>query len=233
MHFEIIRQWLWVCDNTHPDCHSSNGSSQGMPTRVIDAGYDGDENVRLWETGPHDKERYVALSHPWGGPPHFTTTIHNVGQHRQGISLATLPATFRDAIYTTRALGIRYLWIDSICIINGLEGDFHTQAQQMESVFSLAHCVLAASRAHSQADGFLQARHHRDYVSLTHGELPYYICEYIDDFDRDVLRGHLNRRGWILQEHALARRTVFFTETQTYFECGDGVRCETLAKMTK
>jgi hypothetical protein len=62
---------------------------------------------------------------------------------------------------------------------------------------------------------------------------PFFICENIDDFDRHVLNGHLNKRGWVLQEHALAHRTIFFTEHQTYFECGDGVRCETLTKMSK
>ncbi|KAJ9138333.1 Serine/threonine-protein kinase par-4 [Pleurostoma richardsiae] len=61
---------------------------------------------------------------------------------------------------------------------------------------------------------------------------PFYICENIDDFNLHVLNGRLNKRGWVLQQHALARRTIFFTEHQTYFECGDGVRCETLTKMS-
>jgi hypothetical protein len=48
-----------------------------------------------------------------------------------------------------------------------------------------------------------------------------------------VLGGELHSRGWVLQEHALARRTLFFTEHQTYFECGNGVRCETSTKLSK
>jgi hypothetical protein len=60
-----------------------------------------------------------------------------------------------------------------------------------------------------------------------------YVCESIDNFKEHVLDGALNRRGWVLQEHALARRTVFFTTHQTYFECGRGVRCETMTKMSK
>jgi hypothetical protein len=52
-----------------------------------------------------------------------------------------------------------------------------------------------------------------------------------NDFNRDVVLSPLNRRGWVLQEHALARRTIFFTENQMYWECGDGVRCETLGKL--
>ncbi|KAK0723404.1 hypothetical protein B0T26DRAFT_674977 [Lasiosphaeria miniovina] len=231
-HFEIIRQWLWFCDENHSDCRSS-ASIRCMPTRVIDVGHEGDRYVSLWETGPQDKEQYVALSHPWGHEPHFVTDVQNLEQHKQGIMLSRLPATFRDAIHTTRALRIRYLWIDSICIIQGPGGDFHVQAKQMETVFSSAYCVLAASRAHNQVDGFLLPRRQRDYVALAEADgSPFYVCENIDDFSTDVLNGHLNKRGWVLQEHALARRTVFFTQGQTYFECGDGVRCETLTKMS-
>ncbi|KAK3380589.1 hypothetical protein B0T24DRAFT_571473 [Lasiosphaeria ovina] len=231
-HFEIIRQWLWFCEENHSDCRSS-ASIRCMPTRVIDVGHEGDKYVSLWETGPQDKEQYIALSHPWGHEPHFVTDVQNLEQHKQGILLSRLPATFQDAIHTTRALRIRYLWIDSICIIQGPGGDFDVQANQMETVFSSAYCVLAASRAHNQVDGFLLPRRQRDYVALAEADgSPFYICENIDDFSTDVLNGHLNKRGWVLQEHALARRTVFFTQGQTYYECGDGVRCETLTKMS-
>jgi hypothetical protein len=60
-----------------------------------------------------------------------------------------------------------------------------------------------------------------------------YVCDAIDDFNRDVENGQLNRRGWVLQERALARRTIYFADRQTYWECGQGVRCETLTKMNK
>lgn len=104
----------------------------------------------------------------------------------------------------------------------------------MEDVFSSAYCVLAASRATGQHDGFLKPRIPRSFVTFKRGsEMPFYVCDAIDDFDQDVLQGSLNRRGWVLQERALATRTVFFTETQTYFECGEGIRCETLTKMHK
>ncbi|KAF3041971.1 hypothetical protein E8E12_009261 [Didymella heteroderae] len=132
----------------------------------------------------------------------------------------------------TRALGIRYLWIDSICIIQGKDGDFSDEAKNMEKVFSGAHCVLAASRATNQHDGFLGRRTSRRYITFKRPkEQPYYICEPIDHFSRDVIEGSLNQRGWVLQERALARRTIYFAENQTYFECGNGIRCETLASM--
>lgn len=104
----------------------------------------------------------------------------------------------------------------------------------MEDVFSSAYCVLAASSANGQSDGFLKPREDRKFLTfLREGLPPVYICQFIDDFAQHVLEGPLNKRGWVLQERALARRTIYFTDTQTYWECGDGVRCETLTKMNK
>jgi hypothetical protein len=55
----------------------------------------------------------------------------------------------------------------------------------------------------------------------------------MNDFKTHVLEGRLNKRRWVLQERALAHRTIFFTDRQTYWECGEGVKCETLTKMDK
>lgn len=233
-----MRQWLRLCDNnnSHSKCHDFSNCSTGYsPTRLIDVGREGDEFVRLCEPDLSQVVSYIALSHPWGEKPHFVTNVNNLPQHMKGIKLHELPRTFLDAVCTTRALEKRYLWIDSMCIIQGDGGDFHIQASQMESVFSSAYCVLAASRARNQRDGFLGPRRERSYVTMTGGPDgdPYYICENIDDFNLHVLDGHLNTRGWVFQEHALARRTIFFTDYQTYFECGEGVRCETLTNMAK
>ncbi|KAI1262704.1 heterokaryon incompatibility protein-domain-containing protein [Xylariaceae sp. FL1019] len=206
-----------------------------MPTRLLDVGVDEDNLVRLYEPSAGEDGEYIALSHPWGRGPHLVTDKDNLERFkRNGIKMSIPPGTFRDAVITTRELGKRYLWIDSLCIVQGPGGDFEAQAGRMETVFSSAYCVLAATQAHNQRDGFLQSRTERDYVTLRtrNNAGTFYVCENIDDFNGDVLEGHLNRRGWVLQEHALARRTIFFAGKQTYYECGDGVRCETLTKVT-
>jgi hypothetical protein len=145
-----------------------------------------------------------------------------------------LPHTFRDAIVTTRELGQRYLWIDSLCILQGTGGDFSSEAKRMQEYYSGAYCVLAASRAKMQWSGFLQQRDRRGVVTYKReGEAPFHVCDMIDNFNDHVIESNLGKRGWVMQERALAKRTVFFAEKQTYFECGDGVRCETMTKMRK
>jgi hypothetical protein len=215
-----------------------------LPTRLIDVGSLQNPILRLVETR-HDtvlSPHYIALSHPWGNTDAYKAFVTLRNDHsKDGRDLAKfkvsipyddLPKTFRHAVDCTRNLDIRYLWIDSICIIQGQHGDFADEAKRMEDVYSGAYCVIAASRAGDQRDGFLGARPKRQYVTFQ-PEKPFYVCQIIDRFNEDVIMGPLNQRGWVLQERALARRTIYFTENQTYFECGNGVRCETLTKLHK
>ncbi|VUC30666.1 unnamed protein product, partial [Clonostachys rosea] len=203
-----------------------------MPTRVIDVGIEGDHSVHLLET-QGAQGSWVALSHQWGTTKRFCTYPEDKVKYMRGIAYEHLPATFKDAVKITRALGCRYLWIDSLCIIQGPGGDFSSEAKRMEQVYSGAYCVLATSRAPGHHAGFLQGREPRDVVALKgKGQSgPFYLSQNFDDFDLHVLKGPLNQRGWVLQEHALARRTIYFTDHQMYFECGQGVRCETMSRI--
>ncbi|CAM1502343.1 Fc.00g043270.m01.CDS01 [Cosmosporella sp. VM-42] len=193
-HFEVMRQWLILCNEKHPNCRSNALDSsvrtrevRRLPTRLINVGNDGDKTVRVWETCQADSIEYIALSHPWGNGPYFSTTLDNYDKHKLGINIENLPLTFRDAVTTTRALGVQHLWIDSICILQGPGGDFNNEAKRMESVFSQAYCVIAASRSTGHFDGFLQARKERKYVTVRRDNRElFYVCENIDDFNKHV-----------------------------------------------
>ncbi|KAF3766598.1 HET-domain-containing protein, partial [Cryphonectria parasitica EP155] len=229
-YFEIMRQWLIDCDHNHPKCRRS--SARDLPTRLIYVGTLVNPSLSLYETQPRDNMRYSALSHPWGKPPHFCTFPSTIDNHKKGIDFYDLPLTFRNAITVTRELNLQYLWIDSICIIQGPDGDFENEATRMEAVFSNAYCVLAACSVLGQGDSFLNERKKRKNISLKYeGKPAIFVCEFMDNFNQDVLESNLSQRGWVLQERALARRTIYFTDKQTYWECGGGVRCETMARM--
>ena len=245
LHLELLRGWLEHFDNEHwkdPKCKPSRfkksaaGSIIKPPTRLIDVGTAADRTVKLQEMKDDEGGDWIALSYQWGSPPHFSTTRRNISDMHAGVEVEKLPQTFRDAITITRALERRFLWIDSICIIQGLDGDFESEARTMEDVYNGAYCVLAACCAEGQTSGFLTPRMTRHQVTLdsqhqNHGAIN--VCQMIDDFDKHVLNGDLAKRGWVLQEHALARRTIFFTKYQTYWECGHGIRCETMATLSK
>ncbi|KAF7540977.1 hypothetical protein G7054_g964 [Neopestalotiopsis clavispora] len=231
-HFGLLKQWLRDCNDNHAGCKSLQQPIP--PTRLIHVGDERNEGIRLCEPQRDSEIKYAALSHPWGEGEHFCTLPHTLQKHKDGIIFQDLPATFQDAIVATRATGLQYLWIDSICIVQGPGGDFDQEAALMETVFSSADFVIAASSARGQHDGFLREQA-CDWQTVTferESQPTYYVRPFVDDFAKDVLNSPLNSRGWVLQERALARRTIYFTMSQTYFECGEGVRCETLTRTT-
>lgn len=187
--------------------------------------------------------RYAALTHRWGAPSlhgsfHFLSRSKLEGWQSH-LDLKMLPRTFQDAVNITRSLGIRYLWVDALCIIQDDEEDLRAEIRKMDDVFRCAYVTLSATCANGSDDGFLKtdrkARLHYPLFYANHsGSLDtMYLCEPIDDFERDVELSAVSRRGWVFQERALSRRIIHFTEVQVYWECGTGIRCETLATLYK
>lgn len=239
--FALLNLLVHHCDERHK-CMSAQEypeSPAKLPTRVINVGTDDGEPIRLVEISrkPAAIGRYIALSHRWGDlnrEQRFCTYADNLAQRKERIEYDELPASFQDAVRVTRTLGVRYLWIDSLCIIQEDPEDWAAEAGRMEDVFSYAYCTIAASSASSSLVRFLVGRQPRDAIMLpTSGGTPLFLAEDIDDFRTDVENSILSSRGWVLQERALSRRTIYFTSTQVYWECGDGVVCETLAQLRK
>ncbi|KAK8134996.1 hypothetical protein PG984_007008 [Apiospora sp. TS-2023a] len=238
--YEIMRTWLDTCNHRHQDCYPWKRTEDlpRMPTRVIEVGTVAEPVLRLVETSTGQlRAKYVALSHCWGqlkDEDKFCTTDDSIKDNKTSMPFDRLPKNFRDAVTVTREIGIRYLWIDSICIIQGNEADWKAEAQRMNDVFSSAYCTLAASSAESSIVGFLGPRERatRKVAALkSPGGARMYLCRSIDNFRDHVEGSVLASRGWVFQERALSRRTIHFTSTQLYWECGEGVHCETLGKL--
>ncbi|KAJ6286663.1 hypothetical protein J3E71DRAFT_388342 [Bipolaris maydis] len=229
--FALLQEWIRVCDSDHETCHRKENNAPSKPTRLIEIG----KQFRLVETANIEYCQYVALSHCWGPlgeNEKFCTYKRNIEQLKTGINFEALPPTFQDAVTTARGLGIDYIWIDSLCIIQDDDDDWQRESAKMELVFSMAYCTIGASSAKSSLDGFLHERTPRTVIKLAATSTKVtYACVDIDDFHADVELSALNSRGWVLQERALSRRTIFFTSAQIYWECGAGIHCETLARL--
>lgn len=239
--FLLLNSLIHHCDESH-DCmaaqkHLQSPASSGLPTRLIDVGKGNTDPIRLVRTSEKlaAMGQYITLSHCWGPARNLAVlTRARIAQMMESISYHDLPASYQDAVRITRALGSRYLWIDSLCIIQDDSDDWTTEVNRMEDVFSNAYCRIAASSAASVSVGFLGPRRLRDAIRLSTPEgALLYLAEHIDDFRADVERSVLSSRAWILQERALSRRTIYFTSTQVYWECGHGVVCETLSQLRK
>ncbi|KAF0329547.1 tol-like protein [Colletotrichum asianum] len=233
--FNLLEQWIQLCNTRHQCLQTKTRPSGQMPTRLLYVGTERDPSLRLIETRDDKVSgHYVALSHCWGilnKEQRVCTYAGNIETFKKTIPLKTLPSTFQDAVTVTRALGVSYLWIDSLCIIQEDDEDWKSEAARMEDVFSSAYCTIAASSSTSSLDGFIAKRAQRAAIGIQTSQGTLYLAEAIDDFKTHVEKGVLNTRGWVLQERALSRRTIHFTSTQMYWECGEGVHCETLAEL--
>jgi hypothetical protein len=197
--------------------------------------------VRLVRASEANRQEYITLSHCWGNlsveeKEAYCTTQENISQRLQGFSVTELPKTFQDAVKVTRGLGILYLWIDSLCIIQyGDNGeDWKSESGRMESVFSQAYCTIAATAAADSNAGFLKRDVNSEHVYIQDASgNQFYISTDIDDFDDHVGKAKLNTRAWVMQEGVLARRTIHFGAYQTYWECGEGVYCENLSRLKR
>ena len=143
-----------------------------LPSRLIHVGHD-DSSIRLClsteirltyeQSTSHGLGRadnaYVALSHCWGSAPHFITlTQSTIATFRRRIPYDSLTATFRDAILVTRKLGVRFIWIDSLCIFQDSIEYWRIESTKMCSVYSGSVLNLAASGAKDGTEGCLLDR---------------------------------------------------------------------------
>lgn len=121
--FKLAAYWLGQCKAEHTHCARVRSLNATLPSRVIDVGpSDGSQEPFLHETHESDVfYDYLALSHRWGiDTSHILTTTRETLAIRQaGTPLSSMSKTFQDAVLITRRFGVRYLWIDSLCIIQG------------------------------------------------------------------------------------------------------------------
>jgi hypothetical protein len=154
--FEAIERWLAA------QWSKADGSSRRstLPTRLIMVGNPSDAGVRLVEAASlpadSDDKGYIALSYRWGSTNTLTTTMETVRERMAHIALNQMPRTILDAVQVTRRLGVRYLWIDCLCIIQDDKDDWSREAARMGDVYMNAYCTIAAHAAEHADHGFLE-----------------------------------------------------------------------------
>ncbi|KAH7064320.1 heterokaryon incompatibility protein-domain-containing protein [Paraphoma chrysanthemicola] len=225
------REWLAYCISSHGDCCSE--VVQELPTRVIDVGDDVNQ-ARLVETTPGQRDAYCALSYCWGRNRAFTTTIATFRDRVNGFRIEELPKTISDAVLLARALGMRYIWVDSICIIQDSDVDWTYEASRMCAVYTNAAITFAAIDSPASESGLFVAGSNRRRVMLERISGPIYARAHshsaLDDprtsqYDGTPARV-LHTRGWCLQEIALSTRVLWMKSSEINWSCIRSTACE-------
>ena len=251
--FDVIRPWLQQCDADHPcECGglkhvehlksfvtiSTERELPTLPTRVIDVGIESNSQTKLHISQPGERGRYLTLSYRWGeGNDAAMTTAHNIAARVEQIDVASLPNTIKDAIDVTRAMGIAYIWIDALCIIQATygstgdvsdPGDFKDEAYKMSTYYGNSYCTIAATAAENTAQGFVQSR--KDDVFADSCTLSPWLIQGarqrivrvgpgLPRWKSDVKEASMYKRAWILQERALSTRVLHWGRGALWWEC--------------
>jgi hypothetical protein len=171
--------------------------------------------------------KYVALSYVWGQLPMFRLLKSNVERlSRQGgldEVLGELPQTILDAMEFVKSLGLRFLWVDALCLIQDDQGDVEVGIEVMNSVYSGSYFTIIAASGKDARSGLPGVKSGSRRVMQTVSNL-----SPSDDglemtvqhsIDWHLKRSVYKQRGWTLQELVLPRRTVIFINNQVYFRC--------------
>jgi hypothetical protein len=164
---DLACEWLRNCSVSHTTCRERQ-SPDFFPTRVLDLGEDAiSPQIQLlvsnewFNSAPYPS--YMTLSHQWSASADDSPklTQGSMAQLCQSIDLNNLPIVFRDAVFLTRRFGIRYLWIDRLCIIQDSPTDWAHEAALMGSVYASSFCSIAASDADRPETGCFMGRDSR------------------------------------------------------------------------
>jgi hypothetical protein len=213
----MVLDWTQTCLRYHVDCAYS--SMRPLPTRVIDVGPSNDSQDPFLYTSDGEQGSWIALSHCWGKALPLRTTTATEKIRRRKIT--HLPPTFQDAVTITRFFGIRYLWIDALCIIQDSQQDWATESSKMGHIYEDAFLTLQADAI----DGTVSLLGRRNTTDVWLN-VPFTMHSqdlkghlYLGSEATKVSRSFVNSRAWTLQEFILSPRTLALNASGFIWSC--------------
>jgi hypothetical protein len=231
--FPVLKSWVDECMSSHKLCSSK---PKPLPSRLLYVGCSDDgDKLHLVQCGAQ-LDYYAALSHCWGSNKGILrTTTATLPDYLQFIDSNQLSKTFRDALHVTRRLGLEYLWIDSLCIIQDDEEDRQRESSKMAAVFSDAFITIAATASPDSSGGCLfpraPAKHIKvDYPEPGEGNAKSSNSVTFAQFSalesKSLYESPLYPRGWVLQEMVLSSRVIHFAQDQLFWHCRSRITSE-------
>ncbi|RDW68597.1 hypothetical protein BP5796_09254 [Coleophoma crateriformis] len=248
----IIKAWLDECCSSHDACVHGKRDETSFPTRLLDLRSQPEHgwSILLVDSISLNGQtsRYATLSHCWGTAEVIQTTKSTLARRQFCIQWSELPRTFQEVITIVRALGVRYLWIDSLCIIQDDKLDWKRESARMASIYSNSFINIAATGASDSSSGCFWPR------SIKHVSQSFYTTSFAistgcgptvyvrPSFDSihyrysaqstngaklfDTETVPLLSRAWVFQERQLAPRTLHFHPSEMIMECRSKYFCE-------
>lgn len=230
----IAKKWIHDCRTTHEACKRTRGD--WFPTRLLDL--ENSTRLRVVETAsetPTESE-YMTLSHRWSPQPSLLLCKDTKNEllSEQGFNTTRLPAAIQDAVTVCRRLGVRYIWVDTLCIVQDDQdlADWKRESALMGKVYENSLLNLSALAAADTEHSFFADRDPRVLLrdARVHMRLRCDVLELGDVMNKYQLvetefwstcinQAPLNKRSWVMQERLLAVRVLHFGDHQLLWEC--------------
>jgi len=220
---QLANAWLNNCKHNHLSCKPQK-AERWLPTRLLYVGSQNIPTLRLiLSSSIRVESEYAALSHRWGTNKGFVLTLANKAKYVEDIPMSNLSSTLKDAVHITRGLGLQYLWVDSMCIVQDDQDDWALESATMSRVYGLSTCTIAAANSGSGDAGCFATRNpYRVRPCIipnpfkTDSKYAFYVrSQYLHQIHQKEVKDSLwYNRGWVFQERTLSRRLLIFGKTQ-------------------
>jgi hypothetical protein len=224
----LVLDWINWCDTSHKNCEISSPTGATptfKPTRLVSVGSNASPELRLIN-GNQCTGSYATLSYCWGKKVDNLTTKSTLNASMIELDISASCKTMHDAIIVTRNLKLEYIWIDALCIIQDDPEDWEREALSMSEIYTHSAITIAATSCADSQGGLFLPRSAGQTAQLPWTTSDSCPPERVSFRSHDptrysslVMEGPLNKRGWVLQERYLSRRTVHFTSDRLFWEC--------------
>ncbi|KAI8663362.1 HET domain-containing protein [Fusarium keratoplasticum] len=220
---KLATTWVETCSREHEECLVLHQTYR--PTRlihIVDAGH-----VRLTTSNKEASAPYVAFSHCWGKVQTIKLLESNVREFRAGLPLAQLPNTYQEAIRLCREIGLHYIWIDSLCIIQDSAEDWAREAKDMKLVYGHTFFNLCSATASDSSGRSFIRRKPKLLVpeNIAFNGTTFQLI-YDNQFYENVAYCTLRSRAWVYQEWYLSKRSLILGSRQLWWHCRKQLACE-------
>ncbi|KAH6878354.1 heterokaryon incompatibility protein-domain-containing protein [Alternaria rosae] len=237
----LIDGWDKNCLAKHSRC-TRTGDSAFLPTKILEF-EDGSNPTTcrlVLREEIYSNSRYTALSYRWGtaGKPGKLCLLQSTFDTiRSGLPLGSLSKTYVDAIHVTARLGIRYIWIDALCIIQDSPKDWRVEAATMQAVYRNSYLTISAVAGAHDDSGLFYSRDPAKVqptvvnIAYTSYDKPKtFVCsDETQAVEASFRLGNVTRkRGWCPQERLLPCRVLHFGSQQVFWECHEQHASETM-----
>lgn len=235
--FQMASSWLTTCLESHTTCSRPSSSGGFLPSRLLHVSLH-NEVLRM-KLCPRQmlipEVQYLTLSYCWGNTNHFVLTSQTCSAFETNIPITELPKSILDSALITIRLGYSYLWVDSLCIVQDELDDWSKEARTIGQVYGNSVLTIATTVTDNSDGGCFSIRNPLASIPCT---LPVFeprskwpwIAAPGPGCGPNVRGGGsppLNRRGWVVQERASARRTLYYASDLIHWECIQCSGCET------